>query len=332
MLKKIILCFVLLSFVFVSCSQLSAPSQQNSEVTAKAGMSYLGDVNKIYSANKGRFYTGQIIENFYGRKVKFEGNLVEYNIIKPEILAYVEGLKKNNALMHQHYEGVKYNKDKKYVEFSSYTEVSTGKILMFEIRVFFGNFLDTFNQDYWYAKSVSFNPSFTKDLNNNKPVNFGTPLGNPEDDIDIVNTGNTNQGTAEDLKEDKIINIIGDVDKVYSSYSTGRWATGQKIDWKGKKVRFQGNMVKYKTVKKEVLDLFTDVELNAMMNQGYTDLEFEYENEKIYIEVCSYRDIETKEVVKYNLRLIDKSYFDKTWSEWYAKSVSCDQTFFDNLK
>lgn len=168
MLKKSIVLFVVVSLIFMSCSQLNSPNGHNISAETMDGMSYIGDVNKIYSAKSGRFYTGQIIKNFYGRDVKFEGNLVEYNTIKPEILAYVEGLEKNNALMHQHYEGVKYDKDKKYVEFSSYTEVSTGKILMFEIRVFFGNFLDTFNQDYWYAKSVSFNPSFTKDLDNKK--------------------------------------------------------------------------------------------------------------------------------------------------------------------
>ncbi|UTC64806.1 hypothetical protein E4O00_00760 [Treponema sp. OMZ 788] len=91
-------------------------------------------------------------------------------------------------------------------------------------------------------------------------------------------------------------------------------------------------MVKYKSVKKEILDLFSNVELNAMMNQGYPDFKDEYDAEKIYIEVCSYRDAETNALVDYDLRLIDKSYFEGTWNGWYAKSADLDQDFFDNLK
>ncbi|UTC62443.1 fibronectin type III domain-containing protein [Treponema sp. OMZ 787] len=84
--------------------------------------------------------------------------------------------------MHQYYENMSYDPVKKYVEVSSYTDIKTGKVLCFELRVFFGNFLETFEDSFWYAKSVTFNPSFTRDIDNNIPVNFGIPLGNAEDD------------------------------------------------------------------------------------------------------------------------------------------------------
>ena len=167
------LCFALI----VSCSNgLSDTNKKNSKkkitqiVTIKDGMKYLGDINKVYGSSS-RFMTGQIIDNFFGHTVVFEGNLVEYNSVKQEILDYVESLESNNALMHQNYDSVKYDASKKYVEVSSYTDTTSHQVVAYEIRVFFGNFLETFNTDFWYAKSSLFNASFTKDIQKNEKVN-----------------------------------------------------------------------------------------------------------------------------------------------------------------
>ena len=89
----------------VDSPETDAPSTAPSE-----GMSYLGNVNKIYKTSvNARFATGQVIENFFGHTVKFEGNLVEYNSIKQQVLDYVESLESNNALMHQGYRDVQYD-------------------------------------------------------------------------------------------------------------------------------------------------------------------------------------------------------------------------------
>lgn len=45
-----------------------------------------------------------------------------------------------------------------------------------------------------------------------------------------------------------------------------------------------------------------------------------------YIEVCYYEDVETGNIVAYELRLIDNSYFNSTTTGWYAKSYQ-----FNNL-
>lgn len=336
-LMKLSVVFCILTILFVSCSNgfgnltnknVSPPVA----VTNKIGMDYLGTVNKVYFASPtGRFVTGQVIKNFYGHTVKFEGHLVEYTSIKQEILDYVEKLKNNNALMHQHYENIVYDSTKKYVEFSSYTDVKSNKILCFEIRVFFGNFLDTYNESFWYAKSVTFNSRFTKDIDNNIAVDFGEPLGNPEDE-DLLDVGE-NAAEAPSIpekQEDKInydyINAIGKVSKIYSAHNvTARFATGQEIDYNGKKVRFQGNLVEYHSVNAKILDIFTNIQPNALHHQGYSN--FVFENSKIYIEVCYYEDMVTGEILEYELRYTINPVYEKIkkeeWQgEWYAKSFS----------
>jgi len=117
-LKKLgLLCSCIL--FLISCSNLVTDLSENKvTVTSSEGMNYLGDINKIYSSStSSRFVTGQIIDNFCGHKVKFEGNLVEYNSIKKEILDYVEGLDSNNSLMHQNYENVSFDPTKSTLNF-----------------------------------------------------------------------------------------------------------------------------------------------------------------------------------------------------------------------
>ena len=317
-MKKIkIVAIMLLTLLAVSCSNLN--SNIDGKVKLSDGIAYLGDVNKIYSAPS-RFATGQIIEGFFGHTVRFEGNLVEYNIIKPEILEYVESLNSNNALMHQNYENVVYNPTKKYVEFSSYTDTTSGKVVRFEIRVFFGNFLETYQTDYWYAKSVMFNSSFTKDMDNNVAVNFGDPLGPVEDDEE---TSESNlfgiPQNVPDKIDNNLINAIGTPAKIYSATNTARFCTGQILTWGEDTVRFQGNLVAYSSVNQKVLSIFKNISLNALCNQGYSNVS--YDSTKTYIEVCYYENVETGDIVNYEIRLVDGSYFTKPFDgNWYAKA------------
>ena len=299
----------------------SETSKENKgTVTSSKGMNYLGDINKIYSSStSSRFVTGQIIDNFCGHKVKFEGNLVEYNSIKKEILDYVEGLDSNNSLMHQNYENVSFDPTKKYVEFSSYTDTTSGKIVRFEIRVFYGNFLETYKTDLWYAKSVMFNSSFTKDMNKNVKVDFGEPLG-PEEDDEETGTGYVPPviQTTEDKINNELINLIGTPAKIYSApNTTARFCTGQILNWGNTNARFQGNLVEYSSVKPEIMAIFDNISFNAMNHQGYSNVT--YDNTKTYIEVCFYEDIQSGDVISYELRLIDDSYFTGITKGWYAK-------------
>ena len=258
-----------------------------------------------------------------GHKVRFEANLVEYFIIKTEILNYVEGLEANNALMHQNYENITYDPDKKYVEFASYTDTTSGKVVCFEIRVFFGNFLETYNTQGWYAKSVSFNSSFTRNLDSGTTVNFGTPLGN-EDEEDNTDSGDT---INENINQ-ALINAVGTPDKIYSAPNTSaRFCTGQIFDWNGENAIFQANLVAYSSVKPAITEDFGKEELNAMLNQNYNNVT--YDSTKTYIEVCYLKAVDSDEVFYYELRLVDSSYFNHSYTDWYAKSIKYND--FDDI-
>jgi len=139
-----------------------------------------GKVSRVFKsrAESARFFTGQIIDNLFGHtKVRFYGTLVEYDSLDESILSYVANLPQANALMHQGYDNVDYKADKTYVEFSTYTDVETDEIVAHEIRIFEGNFIDTFHTDFWYAKSVLFDPTMEIDLDRNVNIKTGEQLG-----------------------------------------------------------------------------------------------------------------------------------------------------------
>ena len=293
-----VITIVMLELAFIGCSNPSSfgninsssspygssksPAATTQKITRVDGMNYIGDVSKVFdSTSSSRFVTGQIIDNFCGHTVKFEGNLVEYNSIKQEILDYVENLESNNALMHQNYNNVIYDATKKYVEFSSYTDISSGKIIRFEIRVFFGNFLDTYNTNFWYAKSVSFNSTFTKGMDKGISVDFGEALGNGDEEDTATTSNPVIPQNQEDKVNHELINAIGSVDVVYSAPNIkARFCTGQILDWDGKKVRFQGNLVAYSSVNAKLTSAFEKISFNAMNHQGYSDVS--YDSSKIY--------------------------------------------------
>ncbi len=351
-MKKILKLLFSIAFIslFVACNNFNGNvKEQNDFTNHSEGMKYIGDINKIYSAPKARFMTGQIIDNFLGHQVRFEGNLVEYNSIREEILDYVEGIESNNALMHQCYDNVTYDPNKKYVEVSSYTDTTSGKIVCFEIRVFFGNFMETFNTDFWYAKSVLFNSNFTKDLDHGTTVDFGEPLEtsgdvetieDTEDNVDdeVVENIEDTEGSeeidifdlygipknAEDKVNNELINLIGTPAEIYSATNTttisssARFCTAQIVNWGEYKARFQGNLVAYSTVNSKILSLFDELNFDSAAHQCYSDVT--YDSTKTYIEVCYYEDTESGDIISYELRLIDDSFFTGTWNGWYAKS------------
>ena len=165
-------------FLFASCSNEVIPDGIKNESISCAYD--FGDVSRIFdkfgrvSATSGtpRFFNGQIV-TIGGVELYFNAYLVEYNSIVKEIADYVEGIEANNALMHQSYPNVRFNPTKKYVEIASYYYAGTIIPAFREVRVFSGNFMDTFDSDYWYAKSVNFSPDFSIDLSKGKYVRTG---------------------------------------------------------------------------------------------------------------------------------------------------------------
>lgn len=168
-----VICISLFLQLFLSCNNSLANNSLSAEVIE--AQKYLGEVSRIFGpGGTARYYSGQVINDWFGQgfDVTFDGNLVEYESVRQSILDYVEGLSSSNALMHQNYGNISYDSNMKYVEFSSYTDIASGDVVAYEIRIFYGDFWDTYNTDYWYAKSVLFNPSFTENLQTNDPLNF----------------------------------------------------------------------------------------------------------------------------------------------------------------
>lgn len=249
MRKAIVLLTVVFLCLIVSCdsnsittntnysSNTNQPSISQAEAIAK-----FGDVSRIYSASSSksiirvpaetdqpRFFTGQKISNFRGYKlVEFEANLVEYNSIDPVILEYVEALESNNALMHQNYPGFTSESiipEKKYVEFATYTDVETGNTLFHEVRVFYGDFMDQYHKNFWYAKSVLFSSDLTID------VNLGVNVFTGENaSYKPVGAASVSSSSLKQLKEMRetdhrtdLMARLGDVNRVFAWYSDGEF-------------------------------------------------------------------------------------------------------------
>ena len=70
------------------------------------------------------------------------------------------------------------------MELACYTDTTTNKVIAYEVRLFSGNFREMYEEGLWYAKSVTFNSSFTWDIDNYVEVDFGIPLGE-EDSVFI---------------------------------------------------------------------------------------------------------------------------------------------------
>ena len=122
--------------------------------------------------------------------------------------------------------------------------------------------------------------------------------------------------------EENIIYIVGTPTRVYP-YS----GASNILDWgDGQKVRLNGRLVEYSSVNQRVTQKFNGLELNAKTYYLYKDVE--YNASRIYMEVINFENVETNEIIEYQLRLLDESYFtdpDSRVSSYYAKCI----TFYD---
>ena len=145
--------------------------------------------------------------------------------------------------MHQNYEDVDYDPGKKYVELACYTDTTTNKVIAYEVRLFSGNFREMYEEGLWYAKSVTFNSSFTWDIDNYVEVDFGMPLGE-EDSVFIPEF----KITAE---QQSFIDAVGDVGKIYHNLHGISDTT-----WGEKQVQIESHLVEYKNLKENVKSKF----------------------------------------------------------------------------
>lgn len=295
-----------------------------------------GSVSKIYSvessrsivtiglpdSDSARYMTGQHLTNFRGKyDVVFEAHLVEYNSINAKILKYVEeNVASDNALMHQHYPGFtseNIDPDKKYVEFATYSDYETGKPLYHEVRIFWGNFMDTFNQSYWYAKSLMFSPNLEIDVSHNVNINSGKPAFYTPNVKTSSSPERNDQTAILEMRETQIrtplMSRLGEVNRVFA------WYEGENLDlidmFNSHHIFAICYLVELNSLSAEVLEATSDISQNGLHQREWT---IESVDGKYYVEVVYYDDTEDPNNCWTSLRLRDEKMPDFKYG-YYTK-------------
>lgn len=337
---------VLLTLVFF-CSCAIEPEKEavddNEEPSLKTSLSEvygsIGEVSNVYDGYRTRFFSGENILNFNGEdELVFVAELVEYNFLTAGFVRYVEDITEvANAMPHQGY-NITYREDRKYIEFCSYLEKSTGKIKFYEIRVFSG---DVFNKKGAYgAKTCLFNSSMTKDITNNKEANLGFVLGDmivpseliPEstvsyDSLTGLISDSDNQNTMQRLEGSSAIkkelvdalNSMGSVRKIYSSGSSAEciaFLSNGEI----KQMRYYAT-AEFSSVNDKYTKLFDEkfasdgerLTNGCFPVEGFTSLK-SVDTSSSFIEICVFIDLTDGTVSSYQLTRIDPAAFNKALS------------------
>jgi hypothetical protein len=186
--------------IFLGCDIGTGTERDDTGGTNTPIYSTIGEVYKVYKpAASARFVSGQQV-TINGQNFTFDGSLIEYTSINKELLNYVEALENNNALMNQPYESVIFDPNHKYVEMGLYLNNTTGKYDIVELRVFYGNFLDTYNTDFWYAKAVSFTSDFSREYYSGRETNFSFAEEKNSDNGEQGLTSGTQQDEAKEIE------------------------------------------------------------------------------------------------------------------------------------
>ena len=141
-----------------------------------------------------------------------------------------------------------------------------------------------------------------------------------------------------------IANRLGDVSRIIkdNSNSAARFVTGQLVEvvtqeedlivngvWRTHTCEFEGHLVEYNTVNQNILNYVSGMEVNAAMHQGHGMEPGDFCDDKIYVELSTYRDVETGKVWRNEIRIFNGSdvWDPNRQSIWYAKSVMFNGDF-----
>lgn len=295
--KIMTLVCVCIALVLTGCNWGNGNDAQLTEDEAIAAK--LGNVSTIYYS-AARYAEDQIIPDFRGYKqVRFHSILVEYHdifsVYDDYIVSYAKRLEGNNALMHHSYAGQTYKADKTYVEIATYTDVATNKPVAREIRVFNGNFMEEYENNFWYAKSVLVSPLLQVDLEKGLYIATGTPV-KADDPF-----GKTlNDGYAISLREDWM-SILGEVSNVYAETDDdGNLKEYVFTNKAGEQVRSCSLLIEYKSLTDGTKQSFAGKDKDSYV-MGSSVLKFD---DREYISCTNFVGDDWE---SYSLRLYDKS-------------------------
>lgn len=183
-MKKFLLGILLIALVFSSCSAPDPTVNGNSAgghvpvyASVERAIDFMGTNPVVYGHDQlGRFIDGQIVTFYvheFGERIPviFKSYLVEYDALNPALVSYVDSdEEENNALFHHDYD-MQMREDKKYVEFSIYSDFERDVPLVYELRIGYwpGDGFD----GSWYAKSRTFNSIFTYDYDKGAEIDLG---------------------------------------------------------------------------------------------------------------------------------------------------------------
>ncbi len=139
---------------------------------------------------------------------------------------------------------------------------------------------------------------------------------------------------------DAIANRLGDVNRIIKDNS-GRFVTGQIVEivtqedlimngvWRTHSCEFEGNLVEYNSVNQNILDYVSSMEANALMHQSHGMEPGDFIDDKIYVELSTYRDVESGKVWRNEIRIFNGSdvYNPNRSCMGYAKAVTFNSDF-----
>ena len=340
---------VILTFIgLCSCAQEPVRKAVNA-TDLKPAIEKFGDVEQIYEKSASRFATGETVLNYKGNdSLVFIANLVEYNSLTKVFADYVETITAEpNAAPHQGYM-VTYDSRKKYVEFCAYVNKTTGEVVEYEIRVFNGDFINKSGE--WNAKSCDFNNTLTRDVTNNRDVDFGFALDVLVLDPDKLPTSEltydckTGEVTTSDSKSDDVVveaapaydpaiadevedaaTRIGTIAKMYDD---GKDVYVTFTNDKGVATAYYICMVEYTSLNDKFTKLFDDAYNEKGLSGGlikeHSGFGVSFNTGSSYIEIAAKVDSKTGKISEYGLRKVAPDAY-KRGNGGYAVTIDVDE-------
>ena len=338
-MKKILSGVIVILTLIGLCSCAQEPVKKAVNATdLKPAIEKFGDVEQIYEKSASRFATGETVLNYKGNdSLVFIANLVEYNSLTKVFADYVETITAEpNAAPHQGYM-VTYDSSKKYVEFCAYVNKTTGEVVEYEIRVFNGDFINKSGE--WNAKSCDFNNTLTRDVTNNRDVDFGFALDVLVLDPDKLPTSEltydckTGEVTTSDSKPkdkeqkdgvvvaapaydqaiaDEVEDAATRIGTIAKMYDDGKALYTTYTDCDGIGHAQYICMAEYTSLNSKIAKLFED-EYNQngfsacieTAHSGFADDGWVLNAESVYVEVIGKVDSKTGKISSYVLKRID---------------------------
>lgn len=143
-------------------------------------------------------------------------------------------------------------------------------------------------------------------------------IANRLGDVSRIIKDNDNNNVAR-FFTGQVVNIVTREDLIFGDSENGAWRTHD--------CEFEGHLVEYNTVNQNILDYVESLETTGSMHQGHGMGPGDFIDDKIYVELSTYRDIETGKVWRNELRIFNGSDVWNHGGPNYAKACMFNGDF-----